>query len=247
MTAPRFLVEMDGLGDWRARLADPEKHWKRGASAMELAVAWTRARARPRGLPAAVAAMLDAVPELAGAALTLAIPELRTPLPGGRAASQTDLWGLLEGPGGRISLGVEGKALEPFDKPVAAWLAGSDDATGPSAGKQERLSFLCERLGLSTVAVQSLRYQLLHRTVAALIEAERWQAPSAVLLVQRFAPNPERPADSWPDFAAFATALGVSAKLARFQPATVPGATQLYLGWLDSPVATDAEIAAAVA
>jgi Domain of unknown function (DUF6946) len=59
---------------------------------------------------------------------------------------------------------VEGKVAEPFGPLVSEWLVA--DAQGPSPGKLERLAFLCERLSLNDDDCQSVRYQLLHRTVS---------------------------------------------------------------------------------
>jgi hypothetical protein len=43
------------------------------------------------------------------------LPEHSTPLPGGRTASQTDLFVLARrGTGSLVAIAVEGKALEPF-------------------------------------------------------------------------------------------------------------------------------------
>jgi hypothetical protein len=104
------LVPTRGPADWQAHLADPEKHWKDGRSAKMLAEAWEGA------LP-------DMPPEvrqaLAGTAFEsfrphLAVPEYCVELPGGRAASQNDLYVL-----GRIGsdlavMMVEGKVDESF-------------------------------------------------------------------------------------------------------------------------------------
>ena len=52
-----------GVQDWRALLADPEKHWRVGYSAMTLALSWEAAG----GLPPEIAAMFGALgpdPEL---------------------------------------------------------------------------------------------------------------------------------------------------------------------------------------
>jgi len=235
----RYLVELRTLGDWQSRLGDPELHWKRGASAMELAVAWLGARRSGRGLPKDVAALLDAVPVLDGAAIKLAVPELRTALPGGSRASQTDLWALLRTSERLVSLSVEGKAAESFGELTTAWL----NVPKPD-GRFERLRFLCEQLGLPETEVMSLRYQLLHRTVAALLEATEWHADAAVMLVQHFAPTGAPPAASWQDFVNFASALGVTAEKGRLYEVPRRLAAPLWIGWLESPLASDAQIAA---
>jgi hypothetical protein len=101
-------------------------------------------------------------------------------------------------------------------------------------------------LGLTRQTLQSLHYTLVHHAVAALMEAERWRAPTAMLLVQRFTGDPGgKPADSWPDFGRFARALGTAATRGYPEKANVPGPIALYLGWLDAGLATEAEAAAA--
>lgn len=235
----RYLVELRSVCDWRSRLGDPEKHWKRGASAMELAIAWLNSRADPRGLPRDVAKLLDDVPALSGCGVKLAVPELRTSLPGGSRASQTDLWALLRGDQHLVSLSVEGKAREPFGEIVSEWL----DVKKPD-GRKARLAFLCEQLQLTEAEVLGLRYQLLHRAVAALIEAEGWRADAAVMLIQHFAEGGAPAGDSWQDFSRFASQLGVTAEVGRLQRVPRGLTVPLWIGWLESPVATDEEIAA---
>jgi hypothetical protein len=239
----RYLMELRTLGDWQSRLGDPELHWKRGASAMELAVAWLGARRSARGLPKDVAEILDAVPILRGGTVKLAIPELRTSLPGGSRASQTDLWALLKSDDRFVSLSVEGKAAEPFGEITSDWR----NASKPN-GRQDRLAFLLEQLGLAEVDALPLRYQLLHRTVAALIEARESRADVAVMLVQHFAPPGAAASASLGDFEKFAAALGVTAKVGCLHEvprclATIP----LWIGWIESPLASDAQIAAVAA
>ena len=73
----------------------------------------------------------------------------------------------------------------------------------------------------------ALRYQLLHRAAAALIEAERFGCAGAAMIVHSFSPQ-----HAWlSDFQAFAAALGV--KAAPELPAIVrpPGGRPLLLGW----------------
>ena len=60
---------------------------------------------------------------------------------------------------GLAVMGVEAKVTESFGPIVEEWLDGGQ-------GKQGRLDKLCVRLGLKQASARSLRYQLLHRTVA---------------------------------------------------------------------------------
>lgn len=241
----RYVVPLRGLADWQAGLGDPDLHWKRGASAMELAAAWTLARRADRGLPDDVASFLDQVPEWRGSRLQLAIPELTTPLDGNGFPSQTDLWALLHSESRTISLSVEAKAREPFGESVNRWLASGRSVRSRSVTRARRLAFLSGRLGLDERHVGDLRYQLLHRTVAALIEAESWRANAAVVLVQRFSAAPDTDISSWQDFSVFGQQLGADLRRGTPVRVSVPGAVPLYLGWLDCRFATDDELLSA--
>src|SRR5687768_8350369 len=88
----RVLVAASGLCDWRARLADPELHWKRGASAFETAVSWELAQRTVRGIPPAVAAVLDGYDLSRSAAAVLVVPEHKVKVPGKGKPSQNDAW-----------------------------------------------------------------------------------------------------------------------------------------------------------
>jgi hypothetical protein len=229
---PPILVPTDGLDSWKARLADPEKQWKRGASAYEAAVSWEIASRTDRGLPAGIAEVLDKEEELRGAKALFVLPEHKVALPGGSRASQTDVWVLLRGPRGLISMAVEAKAEEAFGDTLDVW-------KGDSAGKYERLKYLYQVLKCNTELPPATRYQLLHRTASALIEAERVSAPYAVMMVQSF----RNPSPSIGDYVAFGKCLNiaVSAKdIARVIRHTNP---KLYLGWAVSSVCTDREVA----
>jgi hypothetical protein len=133
-----------------------------------------------------VTAVLDSQPQLAGATLLLGIPEHQVQFEGGGDTSQTDLWALLRAPVGLVSMSVEAKAGEGFDRTIAAWLTDAK----PSSGKPARLAQLKSVLGMAGDVPETLRYQLLHRTASAVSEAERFGAPCAVLLVQSFSSDP---------------------------------------------------------
>jgi hypothetical protein len=65
---------------------------------------------------------------------------------------------------------------------------------------------LLNMLGLSSVP-GTIRYQLLHRTVSAIIEAQRFNAAHALMLVHSFSQSNE-----WfEDYAAFVSLMGGSA------------------------------------
>jgi hypothetical protein len=221
------------LSPTRRFLADPDIQWARGASALELAISWERAEKTERGLPIEIAEALDRDPTLRDARVLIALPEHKAALKGRGRASQTDVWVLLRTASGYASMAIEGKAGEPFDVPLAEWLKDA------SRGKTDRLKYLCEMLGVAGEPSPALRYQLFHRSVSALIEAERFGAASAIMLVQSFRDDPL----SWEDYRNFASLLQSEAQRGGLVRAGICKNRPLYLGWVDSKAATDAEIA----
>ena len=120
---------------------------------------------------------------------------------------------------GTVACTIEGKVDEPFGPTVAQQM------TDASSGKTERLNFLCERLGLSGCPGE-VHYQLLHRSVSALIEADRFAANRAAMIVHSF--SPER---RWFEaFARFVELLGGTPEADGPTMVAVPGGT-LLLGW----------------
>lgn len=213
-----ILVPSKGPESWRQLLADPEKHWREGYSAHALATSWEAAR----GFPHEIATLLGTAPALAGIQPLLAIPEHKVPLPGGSRASQTDLWVLARTDADLVSIAVEGKVRESFGPTLGEWMAEE------SAGKTARWSALCELLGLASNCDRSLRYQLVHRTASALIEAKRFHARKAALVVHSFS----RQQDGFADFQAFARQLGGGAvKSGRLEPLGERGGIELFVGW----------------
>lgn len=227
----RIYAPALGLQTWQARLADPEKHWVRGKSAFETAVYWEVGARRPRGLHPTLTPLLDEVELLRSAELVASFPEHKVRLPGGSRASQSDVWAILRTVSGLASMAVEGKAGESFASTVGEWRGES------TAGRDARLKYLCQTLGVPGVA-DSIRYQLLHRAASALIEAERIGASAAILVVLSFATDPL----SKRDFDAFGGCVGATlseGRLCRATSTKVP----LFLGWLDLPLSTDQDIA----
>ena len=232
----RVLVPTSGATDWKALLADPEKHWVRGRSAFETAVSWERAQKTPRGIPAQIVAALDEHPGLAGAQLLMAFPEHKVKLVGPGKASQTDVWALLKTEDGHVSMAVEGKAGESFASTVGEWLNQASDA------KRLRLEHLCEVLHISHPPLATLRYQLFHRTASALLEANRFGAIHAVMRVQSFQPDP----GSWEDFVAFCQQLGATPTPGKISEMPRASGPRLYLGWVSCPTASDDVVASVV-
>lgn len=230
----RIYAPAAGLDTWKERLAEPETQWVRTKSAFETAVFWELGARQPRGLHPRVTALLDREELLGECRLIASFPEHRVRLPGGSRASQTDVWAMLRGPRGLISLAVEGKSGETFAETIGDWRRDA------SVGKEKRLAFLCEQLGVPQGVNDTIRYQLMHRTVSALIEAERIGAVAAVMLVLSFTPD----AVSKGDYDAFVSCLGGKASLDGLTSAASSQKRALFLGWLDLPPSTDEDIAA---
>ena len=184
------LVPSAGPDSWRAFLAKPELHWAVGYSARTLAHSWEAAK----GVPPEVAEVLS--PAIGVVEPLVIVPEHKTPLPGGRRESQSDVFLLARHANGTIACTIEGKVDEAFGPTVGQKLAGA------SGGQSQRMAYLCERLGLAKCP-EHIHYQLLHRTVSALIEADRFDARDAAMIVHSFSP-----ANKWFDaFAAFVELL----------------------------------------
>jgi len=231
----RIFVPSSGPSDWRRLLADPVRHWVPTKSAFECAVSWEGARQNPRGLPELVASALDSHPSTANAALVLAIPELQVDLPGGGHPSQNDVWALLRTSAETVSLSVEAKSGEPLDRLVGEWVA---DAT-PTSGKPKRLEFLRECLGLGDVALSGLRYQLLHRAASALVQADRFGAGIAVLLIHSFGGHADD--RSREDYQRFAEAMACPPAFNALVGVGRPTKLPLLIGWLaDIPAGAEA-------
>jgi hypothetical protein len=203
--------------DARAFLADPIKHWRPDHSALELATSWIGAG----GIPAQVAEVLASCDSYANFRLVEAFFEREVDLGTKGRPSQTDLLALVQLADGYGVITVEGKAREPFGPLVSEWNDGP--------GKQERLDDLCLQLGLDAAGVGGLRYQLLHRTVSALLEARRYGAREALMLVHSFDPKNT----SLDAYQAFAAALELDNAVANaITGPTARGEVTLRLGWV---------------
>jgi hypothetical protein len=221
----RIYAPTTGAHDWQWLLASPGRQWKHRASAMALADAWEHTRSWPEPVASALATDGD----LAELELLLALPEHEVELPGGGKASQTDLFVLARRNDGElVTIAVEGKAEEPFgDDTVSEWRADA------SPGRRQRLGYLLKVLGLpDDELIASIRFQLLHRTASAIIEAHRFGARHAVMLVHSFRPM----SASFEDFTAFARVYDATVSKGTTARAAELGDVTLHLGWVtDTP------------
>lgn len=182
-----------------------------------LADCWEAAR----GIPVEVQHMLEGIgPD---PRLLFAFPEHKVPLPGSsRGESQNDLFAFVRAGEATVAVMVEGKVNESFDRTLGDWLKNA------SPGKLERLDYLASELGLRSHDIPgTVHYQLLHRAVSALIEAERFKADAAAMIVHSFSPT-----SKWFEaFEAFCALLGAPVVPGGLCLAATTTRRPLYLGW----------------
>lgn len=210
--------------DWKVFLAQPEKQWKDGYSAKELAEAWQNAFNFPKIVRNALASSKIAKDK--EIEFIQGIPEYKVDLPGGVSASQNDLFVLAKIDTELVVIMVEGKHREPFGKTVAEWKKDG----GFSEGKQSRLAYLATTLGLPLSNIDELRYQLFHRTVSAILTAQKYCAKKAIMMVHTFSPNN----DSYPDYVAFSKMLGYEPVMNCFTEYKSKSGVLLSLGWVNN-------------
>lgn len=214
----KILVPANKPEDWKQFLAEPDKQWKTGYSARSLAYCWQEAN----GIPSEVTSVLAQVPSLSNIKTIFAIPEHKVPLPGGTRASQNDIWVLAETKNNLVSIVVEGKVSEPFGSTVEEWFKK------PTSGKEERLQYLCKELALEFPPPLKVRYQLLHRTVSAIIEAKRFRTTEAVMVVHTFSKT-----DEWlEDYQYFLSLFGVKAGVNEAVSVKLSDSINLTLAWI---------------
>lgn len=200
-------------------------HWQPGRSAKSVADLWFSAN----GLPPSVKSALDHDPAFKGATLVDAFFERPVDLGDGQRPSQTDLMAILRLDGRLGVLAVEAKVDETFGPTVQEWLS---EAKGDATARPARLERLCRILDLDPATVGTIRYQLIHRTASAIIEAQRYCARDVAMIVQSFCPK-----RSWfDDYRAFAEAMGFpDAPVGTISPAKVCDGVELRIGWVAEP------------
>src|SRR5437868_1331264 len=208
----KFYVPSSGPPSWQALLAEPDRQWKTGYSARTLAHSWEAAN----GLPLEIG-------ELFGddAELLIAIPEHKVSLGDAGRESQSDVFAIIKAGGRTIAVTVEGKVNESFGPTIGDWYRD------PSPGKQARLAFLCELLGLKFPPSETLHYQLFHRTASAVLEGIRFKCDEAAMIVHSFA-DEVKWFEAYADFLAL---FGLLANPGELVSKQLPNGRYLHLGW----------------
>lgn len=203
---------------WRALLKKPKKHWRNRYSAKELAMSWLQSD----GFPPKIESVLRRSPHFHDIEMLLGVPEHRVSLPGRGFASHNDLWVLAQAGGRFVSIAVEGKVEESFDKTVGALLVSASD------NRRIRHAGLAKILGLRGAIPDDIRYQLVHRTASAIIEAQRFGAAHALMLVHSFSESHTH----FGDFARFVGLYDCAASRDTVISAGEWSGVQLHFAWV---------------
>src|SRR6185295_14046372 len=147
--------------------------WSTSDEADRLAARWESKTA----FPPEVGALLDSNPKTAGATLLLGIPGHRVPLTGGERASDTDLWVLGRTPRGLVSMTIERDA-RPVERAPAM--------EPPLRDRDARWAAVSALLEIERPCDSPLPARFFHRTAAALLEARRFFAVGAAVIVHAF-------------------------------------------------------------
>lgn len=217
----RIYVPATKPEDWKACLAEKDKQWKTGYSAKTLAYCWQEVDGFPNEIKSVF--QKSRYELFRKAELLLAFPEYKVPLKGGNRASQNDIFILARAMEELIAITVEGKVSEPFGETVGEWKKTN------SKGRKDRLQYLSDILELPQGKdIDIIRYQLLHRTASALIEARRFNAKYALMLVHSFSQS-----DEWfDDYKNFLLLYNVHAKINGLLFAKNLNGIELYFSWI---------------
>jgi len=220
----RFFIPINNPEDWKPLLAEPDKHWKTGYSAKALAYSWQEAD----DFPADVKMVFknSGIELFQDVEMLLAFPEYKVPLPGGKRASQNDIFILAKGNGQLISITVEGKVDESFGELISKWRLKDE------GGKKERLIFLCGQLTLDSSAVDHIHYQLLHRTASAVIKAKEFNAPNALMVVHAFEKTKEKYNESFQAYCQFLSLFDKRGEEDSIVFIRTLDSVDLYCGWV---------------
>jgi len=172
--------------------------------------------------PELIALTLATAPALEEASFVEGFFERGIDLGDGRRPSKTDLVALLCINKRLVVMSVIAMVDKPFGNLIVHELVAASPA------KRARIERLRAMLDISVTDVETIPYELLHRTAAVVIEAKRFCADTAVMMVHSF----DRDDSGIEDFQRFARAIGIKEAKATYTsgPVLVDG-VKLYVGW----------------
>jgi hypothetical protein len=143
-------------------------------------------------------------------------------LPAQATTSHTDVLALCRNSYGLCVVAVEAKVNEDFGPIVA------EKRRSASPGLSARLVHLQDLLTIRALD-DSIRYQLLHRTAAALLTADLFHAKTGVMLVQSFGNN----AALRQDFERFRVCIGAASSPSGLHSVPRESGPALFIGWCE--------------
>ncbi|MFE3897196.1 MULTISPECIES: DUF6946 family protein [unclassified Priestia] len=218
-----------GPENWGELLVNEIEQFKSGYSAKTLAYCWENQNGFLSDIKSS---FLDSNIELfKNVELLLGLPEYKVSSPGGSRASQNDIFVLAKGllhekSEQLITIAFEGKVNEDFGRTIGKRLG-----LEPSNSLRKRVQFLLETLGLERLPdtdISRLRYQLLYRSVSAILLAQKFTPPNALMLIHSFSESEK----GFVDYEKFSFLFGLNAvKNQIIGPIHLNG-IDLYFGWV---------------
>jgi hypothetical protein len=220
----KIFIPTENAESWRNFLADRDKHWKSGFSAMSTAYSWENSE----GIPIEIINVLSQHSDFKELELLISIPEYKVPLPGGNRPSQNDILAIFSTEKALSVMAVEGKAKEDFDVLISDWKAKTSDS-----GVEKRLGYILQKIGVKGMYIDNLRYQLFHRLASSVIMAEKFHAKNAIMIVQSFNNNDTE--NHFSDFADFLKLYGyLSISKSNLYRLTKVNGIEIFAGWVYS-------------
>lgn len=198
------ISEIKSLKDWQSIVG--KNKFKKGFSAYELAYSWLHKRGH---FPESIQEIFEAsnYQIFNDLVLNYAIVENPIFLDNFKGPSMNDLMVFASSKRTKSSIiiAVEGKVDESFDKYIYQWIR--DNSKNPKISRIKRLEYLNKQLGTNLKKESKIRYQLMHRTASAIIEAKRNGINNAMLLIHSFESIKQ---DNFQDCNNFITLFGIS-------------------------------------
>ncbi|MEG2198146.1 MAG: hypothetical protein RRY26_11935 [Cellulosilyticaceae bacterium] len=217
-----IFIKTQGVEDWSRLVANKKLHWKVGYSAKSLANAWEASEGFPSEVKVVFKASQDQC--INNLELLYAFPEYNVKLPGGNRDSQNDLYVLARSDKEYMCIMVEGKKEESFGDRVEKWVETASDGW-----QNVRLQYILHKLDLVEKRVKNIRYQLLHRTLSALLEAEYVKADKCMVMIYSFSEH----ATNFKDYEEFVQLFGVTPKKKEVcGPINIKN-KQVYFTWVE--------------
>jgi hypothetical protein len=224
MKQKNIFVPTKDADSWKELLADKDKHWKLGFSAMSTAISWEKSKS----IPPEIHSVISTNPKFKDLELLLVLPEYKVDLPGGTKPSQNDILAVFTTKESLTVMVVEGKAEENFDKTIKKW----KESTSLN-GVEKRLKFILEKIGIVDKNLDSLRYQLFHRLASSVIMAEKFHAKNAIMIIQSFTENPKK--NHFEDYVNFIKQFNISSvEKSKLYKLTELDGINIFAAWVYS-------------